>query len=49
VKNTSVACTIRLSRFFKMAVMAGVESAIQVHIDRGDDLAPRTTDALDPA
>jgi RNA polymerase primary sigma factor len=30
-----------LSRFLRMAVVAGVESALQVHIDRGDDLNAR--------
>lgn len=30
-----------LSRLLRMAVMAGVESAVQVHIDRGDDLDAR--------
>jgi len=30
-----------LSRFLRMAVMAGVESAVQIHIDRGDDLNAR--------
>jgi RNA polymerase primary sigma factor len=30
-----------LSRFLRMAVVAGVESAVQIHIDRGDDLNAR--------
>lgn len=30
-----------LSRFLKMAVVAGVESAVQIHITRGDDLNAR--------
>ncbi|WP_162581626.1 sigma-70 family RNA polymerase sigma factor [Variovorax sp. PBS-H4] len=30
-----------LSRFLRMAVVAGVESAVQIHIDRGDDLDAR--------
>ena len=30
-----------LSRFLRMAVMAGVENAIQIHIDRGDNLNAR--------
>lgn len=33
--------TPQLSRFFRMAVTAGVESAVQIHIDRGDDLNAR--------
>jgi len=31
----------QLSRFLRMAVMAGVESAVQIHIDRGDNLNAR--------
>ena len=30
-----------LSRFFRLAVVAGVKSAVQIHIDRGDDLNAR--------
>ena len=30
-----------LSRFFRMAVVAGVELAVRLHIDRGDDLNAR--------
>ncbi len=30
-----------LSRFLRMAVVAGVESAVQIHIDRGDNLNAR--------
>lgn len=30
-----------LSRFLRMAVVAGVERAVQIHIDRGDDLNAR--------
>ncbi|WP_062473308.1 sigma-70 family RNA polymerase sigma factor [Variovorax boronicumulans] len=30
-----------LSRFLRIAVVAGVEAAVQVHIDRGDDLNAR--------
>lgn len=35
-----------LNQFFKMAVMAGVESAVQIHIDRGDDLNARDSNGL---
>lgn len=35
-----------LNRFLKMAVMAGVESAVQIHIDRGDDLNARDGNGL---
>jgi RNA polymerase primary sigma factor len=37
-----------LNRFFKMAVLAGVESAVQIHIDRGDDLNARDAKGLTP-
>jgi len=37
-----------LNRFLKMAVMAGVESAVQIHIDRGDDLNARDGNGLTP-
>lgn len=30
-----------LSRFFRIAVLTGVESAVRIHIDRGDDLNAR--------
>ena len=35
-----------LNQFFKMAVMAGVESAVQLHIDRGDDINARDSNGL---
>lgn len=35
-----------LNQFFKIAVMAGVESAVQLHIDRGDDLNARDSNGL---
>jgi len=37
-----------LSRFFRMAAVAGVESAVQVHIDRGDDLNARDNNGQTP-
>lgn len=37
-----------LNRFLRMAVLAGVESAVQVHIDRGDDLNARDEKGLTP-
>jgi RNA polymerase primary sigma factor len=39
--NESVVASRPLNRFLRIAVMAGVESAIQLHIDRGDDLNAR--------
>lgn len=35
-----------LNPFFKMAVMAGVQSAVQLHIDRGDDINARDSNGL---
>jgi RNA polymerase primary sigma factor len=46
MSDTSVAGTRPLNLFLKMAVMAGVESAIQIHIDRGDDLNARDANGL---
>jgi RNA polymerase primary sigma factor len=37
-----------LSKFLKMAVVAGVEKAVRLHIDRGDDLNARDDDGLTP-
>lgn len=30
-----------MSRFLKIAVVSGVESAVQIHVDRGDNLNAR--------
>lgn len=46
MNNTSVADMRPLNRFLKMAVMAGVESAVQIHVDRGDDLNARDGNGL---
>jgi len=48
VNDMSVVGTQPLSRFLKMAVMAGVESAVQIHIDRGDNLNARDGNGLTP-
>lgn len=37
-----------MNRLFKMAVMAGVEKAVRLHIDRGDDLNGRDDKGLTP-
>lgn len=37
-----------LNRLFRMAVVAGVESAVKIHIDRGDDLNARDESGLTP-
>lgn len=44
----SVASAWNLSKFLRMAVMAGVESAVQIHIDRGDDLDARDASGMTP-
>lgn len=37
-----------MNRLFKMALMAGVESAVRLHIDRGDDPDSRDDNGLTP-
>lgn len=37
-----------MGQLLRMAVMAGVESAVQVHIDRGDDLNARDASGMTP-
>lgn len=37
-----------LSQFLRMAVVAGVESAVMVHVQRGDDLDARDSNGLTP-
>ena len=37
-----------LSQFLRMAVMAGVESAVRIHIERGDDLNSRDASGMTP-
>ncbi|MDO8767128.1 MAG: sigma-70 family RNA polymerase sigma factor [Burkholderiaceae bacterium] len=44
--NASIDDIHPLNRFLKMAVLAGVESAIQIHIKRGDDLNARDRNGL---
>lgn len=38
----------RLGQFLRTAVVAGVESAVQVHIERGDDLNARDASGMTP-
>jgi RNA polymerase primary sigma factor len=40
--------TPTLSRFLRLAVIAGVESAVRIHIDRGDDINARDADGQTP-
>lgn len=37
-----------MSQFLRMAVMAGVESSVQLHIERGDDLNARDANGMTP-
>lgn len=37
-----------LSQFLRLAVMAGVETAVQIHIERGDDLNARDARGMTP-
>lgn len=46
--NSAVSDAHPLSRFLKMAIVAGVESAVRIHIDRGDDLNARDDRGFTP-
>ncbi|MGJ7487074.1 sigma-70 family RNA polymerase sigma factor [Variovorax sp. LT2P21] len=48
MSEPNVAGARPLSQFFRMAILAGVESAVQIHIDRGDDLDARDTSGMTP-
>lgn len=48
MSETKVVGAHPLSQFLKMAVIAGVESAVQIHIDRGDDLNARDASGMTP-
>lgn len=48
VDEANVAGTRPLSQFLRMAVMAGVESAVRIHIERGDDLNARDASGMTP-
>lgn len=48
MKDTVFQNAPTLSRFLRMAVVAGVESAVQIHIDRGDDLNARDVQGQTP-
>lgn len=41
-------CAPLLGRFLKIAVVAGVESAVRIHIERGDDLNARDNNGQTP-
>ncbi|WP_426175573.1 sigma-70 family RNA polymerase sigma factor [Massilia sp. TWR1-2-2] len=46
--NDTIFAGMHLNRFLRMAAMAGIESAIRIHIDRGDDLNARDGNGLTP-
>lgn len=48
MSDTGVAGARPLSRLLKMAVMAGVESAVRIHVQRGDDLNARDSNGFTP-
>lgn len=48
VNEGNVARVQSLSQFLRMAVMAGVEKAVQIHIERGDDLNARDASGMTP-
>jgi len=48
VNEFKIASTKPLSQFLRIAVMAGVESAVQIHIKRGDDLNARDASGMTP-
>ena len=48
MSGANVAGSRPLSQFLRMAVIAGVESAVQIHIDRGDDLNARDGNGMTP-
>lgn len=45
---TSASSVDHLNRFLKIAVVAGVESAVQLHIDRGDNINARDGNGFTP-
>ena len=48
MSEENVAAARPLSQLLRMAVIAGVESAVQIHIDRGDDLNARDASGMTP-
>lgn len=48
MSDASVTSARPLSLLLKMAVMAGVESAVRIHVQRGDDLNARDSNGLTP-
>lgn len=48
MSKENVAIARPLNQLLRMAVMAGVESAVRIHIDRGDDLNARDASGMTP-
>ena len=48
VNDVNIAVAKPLSQFLRMAVMAGVETAVQIHVERGDDLDARDVSGMTP-
>ena len=48
MKDACIASARPLSQFLRLAVISGVESAVQIHIERGDDLNARDARGLTP-
>jgi RNA polymerase primary sigma factor len=48
VSELTIAGAKLMNRLLRMAVMAGVESAVQIHIERGDDLNARDASGMTP-
>ena len=48
MNKSSVAGARPLNQLLRMAVMSGVESTVQLHIDRGDDLNARDANGMTP-
>jgi RNA polymerase primary sigma factor len=48
VSEANIAGARPLSQFLRLAVMAGVESAVQIHIERGDNLNARDASGMTP-
>jgi RNA polymerase primary sigma factor len=48
MSDMSVTGARPLSQLLKMAVIAGVESAVKIHVERGDDLNARDSNGLTP-
>lgn len=46
--NDTIFAGMQLNRFLRMAAMAGIGSAIRIHIDRGDDLNARDGNGFTP-